>query len=337
MSIKRIIFLLFLVLLIISVVGILLFIKASKTLTHNQIIPSNILVVEGWISEKALNEAYNEFVDNGDYKYLIVTGDRMDENHFLYINSFLIFHPGEQIRNEINPGDSLVIELTIESTLGIEDPAQFVFWINNEEVAEHYTYKHTESFVVQTDLKIEEIDSLMVQFTNDKVSELGDRNLMIRKVSINGVKLTFENSQIFHDIGRPFGKNRRNLTTNTFAGLAALFFLDKGISENQVIAVPNYNSWLGRTFGNARALKRWFESDGIADQIDISGINVVTMDFHSYRTWRTYKKMLKKVSDVGVISLRDDSTYGTESLRKNRELKETIALVYYWIFILPWI
>jgi hypothetical protein len=323
--------------LIISVLGIFLFKKASNSLTYNLRIPANILVVEGWISEKALNEAYNEFIENGDYEFLIVTGDRMDENHFLYINSFLIFHPGELIRNEIYPGDTLFIELDIESTLGTEDPAQFVFWINNEAVAEHYTYRHTENFIVQTGLKIDEIDSLMVQFTNDKVSELGDRNLMIREVSINGIKLTFENSQIFHDIGRPFGKNRRNLTTNTFAGLAALYFTDKGITENQVIAVPNYNSWLGRTFGNARALKRWFESDGIADQIDISGINVVTMDFHSYRTWLTYKKMLKNVADVGVISLRDDSTYGTESLRKNRELKETIALVYYWIFILPWI
>jgi hypothetical protein len=337
MSFKKIILLLFVFILIFSATGILLFHNASKTLIYHHKIPSNLLVVEGWISERALLEAYNEFVKNGDYEYLIVTGDRMDENHFLYINSFLIFHPGEQIRNEILQGDSLIIELAIESTLGIEDPAQFVFWINNEEVVEHYTYKHTENFIVQTDMKIEEIDSLMVQFTNDKVSELGDRNLMIRKVSINGVKLTFENSRIFYDTGRPFGKNRRNLTTNTFAGLAALYFLDKGISENQVIAVPNYNSGLGRTFGNARALKRWFESDGINDQIDIKGINVVTMDFHSYRTWRTYKKMLKNVSDVGVISLRDDSTYGTESLRKNRELKETIALVYYWLFILPWI
>jgi len=317
--------------------GALLFLimlyHASKILTRNEKIEANVLVVEGWIYEHAFNKAIIEFKE-GEYKCLIVTGDKLIDDRILYVNSFLVYHPDDLI-NQTNNNDSTVLELVIQSSLGGQDSARFAIWLNDRIIDDFYTTQWDGQYVIHLDQKVNEIDSLMIQFKNDKVDESGDRNLLVKDVSVNGVQLNHHNSCIFRDEGRPFGKNRRNITTDTYAGLAAHYFIQKGIPSDQVIPVPNYRSHLRRTYGNAKALREWFKNAEIKP--DIQGINVVTMDYHSYRTWKTYKKLLRNVSNVGIISCNDASLSNNEELLKNKKIKESLALVYYWVLILPWI
>jgi hypothetical protein len=311
----------------------LLLYHASKILTRNEKITANVLVVEGWIYENALNKALTEF-KKGDYQCVIVTGDKLIDERILYVNSFLVYHPYELI-NLLNNKDSIVLELSIQSSLGMKDSARFAIWLNDRIINDFFTTQFHGKYIIKLDQGLNETDSLLIQFKNDKVDESGDRNLVVQDVSVNGVQLNHHNSHIIRDEGRPFGRNRRNISTDTYAGLAANYFIQMGIPSDQVIPIPNYRNNLRRTYGNARALREWFKNAEIKS--DIQGINVVTMDYHSYRTWKTYKKLLRNVSNVGIISCNDASLSNNEELLKNKKIKESLALVYYWVLILPWI
>lgn len=300
-------------------------------LTHNSSIPANTLIVEGWIPDYGIRRAYEEY-SNGNYDYLIVTGNRLQDHIILYINSYLIFFPDESIASDsISRGH--LFEIYASSTLGVRDSAHFVFWVNNERIDDYYTTEKRGRYRIPWTGNLSSIDSLMIQFDNDKVSEKGDRNLSIDKFTLNGINLLFENTDMFRDTGRPFGRFRWNASGNSFAEISAQRFIHMGINRNKVIAVPNEYFNLRRTHGNALALKNWLTEN----ELQIEGLNIVSMDYHSRRTWLTYRKLLSEYGEVGIISAENVPLEHSRKKKYKNVLRESIAMVYYWIFILPWI
>lgn len=289
------------------------------------------MVVEGWMPHYGLNRAYEEF-QNGDYDYLITTGNQFPDHITLYINSYLIFYPHESLVTDENIKRH-VFDMEIVSTLGVKDSAHFVFWVNDERIADHYTTENKGVFLVPWDGSLSDIDSVMVQYTNDMVGEKGDRNLSINSLKLNDQNLIIEFADLYLDRGRPFGRYRWNVTATSYAEMAAHFFVDRGVAREKVIPVTNHHRNLRRTYGNALSLKQWLE----ANPMEIQGFNVVSMDNHSRRTWLTYRKLLKDFAEVGIISAENPAI--ENSVRKNSKngVLELIALVYYYVFILPWI
>jgi hypothetical protein len=300
-------------------------------LTHNSPVKANILVVEGWIADYGLQRAYTEFQD-GDYDYLMITGNLFPDHITLYINSFLIFYPHQSVVDDENEKQHL-FEMKIVSAIGEKDSAHFAFWVNDQRITEHYTTENRGLFQVTWEGRLSDIDSVMVQYTNDMVGEKGDRNLVIHKLNLNGQNLIIEHADLFLDRGRPFGRFRWNVTATSYAEMAAHFFVDWGVDRNKVIPVTNHHANLRRTYGNALSLKQWLE----VNQMEIEGFNVVSMEYHSRRTWLTYNKLLDDFGKVGIISAENPSFEFSRRLKFKNGLLELIALIYYYLFILPWI
>ena len=300
-------------------------------LTHNSPVKANVLVVEGWMPHYGLQRAYAEF-QNGDYEYLIITGNQFPGHITLYINSYLIFYPHQNVVDDENEKQHL-FEMEIVSTLGLKDSAHFVFWVNDQRIADHYTTENKGLFQIHWEGRLSDIDSVMVQYTNDMVGEKGDRNLAIHKLNLNEQNLIIEYADLFLDRGRPFGRFRWNVTATSYAEMAAHFFVDWGLAREKVIPVTNHHANLRRTYGNALSLKHWLE----ANPMQIEGFNVVSMDYHSRRTWLTYNKLLDDFAEVGIISAENPSFKFSGRLKYKNGLLELIALIYYNIFILPWI
>jgi len=325
-------FFLFISILILLLLISLSFFRFSLTyLTHNAPVEANVLVVEGWMPHYGLQRAFTEY-QNGEYDYLIITGNKFPDHITMYINSFLIFYPHKSIKNDEEIGEH-IFEMQINSTLGVRDSAHFVFWVNDERITEHYTPENRGSFRATWEGRLSDIDSVMVQYTNDMVSEIGDRNLAIHKLNLNDQNLIIEYADLFLDRGRPFGRFRWNVTATSYAELAAHFFVDWGIDREKVIPVTNHFTNLRRTYGNALSLKQWLENN----EMDIRGANVVSMDYHSRRTWLTYQKLLSHKTEVGIISSEDIPTQHSRRKKYNHAFREAVALVYYYLFVLPWI
>ena len=316
---------------VIFCLGALIFIRQylPAYLTANQKINANVLVVEGWIGDEGLASAYQEYV-NGNYSSLVVTGSFFQERITIYTNSFLVFYPPRAWETQTE-ADSLFFAIHASSSLGTRDAARFVFWVEDQPLAGFYTSEHKGKYEVSWESRSRIPDSVMVQFVNDKFDAEGDRNLHLLHLTMNDVNLFKQNEGVFLDRGRPFGKYRWNVTGLSYADVAAHYFIDRGVNPAEVFAVTNRNHRLRRTLGNAIALRHWLDQTNAFP----GSINVVSRDYHSRRTWKTYQKVVGQDVQVGVISTKDSQISRSRQKRYQHILRETFALIYYKIFVLP--
>lgn len=301
----------------------------ERMLSYNSTISSQVMVVEGWMPPAKLDEAYEEYV-RGDYQYLFVTGHQITTDLTLYSNSFLVIH-----LQGVFPSDSIerTHQLTIqaESTLGKDDPAHFVVFLNDQPL-DGFTITRNEG-ILKTGWngKISEADSLMIHFDSDMVYKGKDRNLVVKSILWDTLDVLAQNPDLFIDRGRPFGLHRQNIKADTYAQLAAEHFRHKGLPDHEITAVSNLYENKKRTYGNALALKEWF----IENDFQPDAITIVSSDYHSRRTFMIYNALLKDKMEVGMVSIEHDR----EALKNHSKyvFRETLALLYYIFFIIPWV
>jgi hypothetical protein len=303
----------------------------SRLLFFEKRIDANYLLVEGWVPQEVLRTAAVEF-HSSNYDYLLITGGLLEGPISLNVNGFLIYRLTDILKNgNFEETNTFLINAT--SSLGQNDSAHFVFWINDWPVNDFYTAGQNEKIRIDLNGNLSEVDSIMIQFDNDMFSGKKDRNLLIKEISLNGTVLNSKNSGIFMDIGTPFGADRMNYTANSYSDFGANFFIDMGIDSTRVFPITNYFEQKRKTYGNALALKEWLTEGNM----DVIRINVVTTHYHSRRTWMTYKKTLAGKARVGVIPVEESRNTFPQENKNLTITKETFALLYYLIFVFPFI
>jgi hypothetical protein len=294
-------------------------------------VKANILVVEGWLPDYALEMAYNEFQKNG-YDYIVTTGLKNNLDYYpLYMNGYLIFYPRDKFKY-FDKSDHHIIEINAFSELGGENSAHFNFFINNLLIADFYAEKHKRIFPISWVGTLKDIDSVMVEFNNDAIGDFGDRNLYVKEIIIDHkIKIPFQNNSEY-DIGVLDGKRRIINNFNSEAELARNSLLSMGMDSALIIATPGQRVKINRTLTSALAFRDWLKTT----KINIKGINIISMGTHARRTWMTYNKILNEKYVIGIISLPD---YDNNQSRRNRFLKtirETLGLIYYWVILVPY-
>jgi hypothetical protein len=303
----------------------------SDYLSKNEQVNANILIVEGWLPENAIEESFKEFRKN-KYEYIITTGLKPSGDYYkLSDNGYLIFYPKDRF---ISFTQSIrhSIEISAVSQLGGVNCAHFNVFINDSIVSDFYANKKKKKFLTTWVGKLAKIDSLMVQFDNDKVGEFGDRNLYVKEVIIDH-KITIPylyNSE--YDIIKPEGKRRIINNYNTYAQLARNRLLSFCIDSSSIKAVPSKQVKINRTLTSALAVRDWLKQSDIR----VEGINIVSAGTHSRRTWMTYNKVLNESYKIGIISLPDYNIIYSHWRRFFKTLRETGAIIYYWIILLPY-
>jgi hypothetical protein len=303
----------------------------SRLLFFEKRIDANYLLVEGWVPQEVLRTAAVEF-HSSNYDYLLITGGLLEGPISLNVNGFLIYRLTDILKNgNFEETNTFLINAT--SSLGQNDSAHFVFWINDWPVNDFYTAGQNEKIRIDLNGNLSEVDSIMIQFDNDMFSGKKDRNLLIKEISLNGTVLNSKNSGIFMDIGTPFGAERMNYTANSYSDFGANFFIGMGIDSTRVFPITNFFEQKRKTYGNALALKEWM----VANKLEALKINIITTELHSRRTWLTYRQVLKGKAEVGVIPVKDKFEEVRGNSPKQTKAKETLAFAYYLLFVIPFI
>jgi hypothetical protein len=328
-GLKKIVFISILVLLTGYIFLEPVFNSLSSYLSKSEEVNANILLIEGWLSEKDLEVVNNEF-ENNNYDTIITTGLAfVDEFFNMYENGYLIFYPGFR-----NTGKSEFRQHTISinaySTLNSE-PAHFNFYIDKTLISDFLADKHKRKYSTSWEGAISDIDSMMVQFTNDKVDEGGDLNLSIKDIVIDDTIIIpyLHNSE--YDISEMDGKRRIINNFNSAAERAKSWLVSQGIDSTIIIAVPGRKSRINRTLTSALAFRNWLTKSGI----NVKGINIMSSGPHARRTWMTFNKVLDGKYEIGIISLPFDSS---QSKIGNviSTIREAAGLVYYWFILIPY-
>jgi hypothetical protein len=303
----------------------------SVYLSKSDQVNANILVVEGWLPGYALGMAYNEYQKKG-YDYVVTTGLKYSSDYYpLYMNGYLIFHLGEKLKS-LDKTDHHTIEINAFSELGGKHSAHFNFFVNNLLTADFNAEKRKQIFPVNWMGSLKDIDSLMVEFTNDDIGYFGDVNLYVKEIIIDHkIKIPFQNNSEFN-IGVLNGGRRIVTNFNSYAELARNRLLALGISPSRIIAIPGNKVKINRTLTSALAFRDWLKTTNI----DIKGINIISMGTHARRTWMTYNKVMNENYDIGIIALPD---YNNNHSRINRFLetiRQTLGIIYYWVILIPY-
>jgi hypothetical protein len=303
----------------------------SGYLSKSEQVKSNILVVEGWLPRYALEMASGEFRKNG-YEYIVTTGQKNSIDYFqLHMNGYLIFYTSDKLK-DFNKPDHHLIEVNAYSELGGRHSANFNFFINNLCVGNFNAEKHRRLFSVPWTGSLNEIDSVMVEFTNDDVGNFGDVNLYVREIIFdNKIKIPFQNNSEYNLGGLDVRRRIVNNYTSS-AELARNRLISMGIPSSRIISIPCTRVKINRTLTSALAFSDWLQTTNI----DIKGINIISMGTHARRTWMTYNKILNEKYAIGIISLPESGNNQSRKRRLLKTLRETAALIYYWFILIPY-
>lgn len=303
----------------------------DRFLAESQPVNANILVIEGWLPDYALDEAVKE-IGKHPYQYIVTTGLKYSERYFnLSENGYLIFYTKSKqpLSSETKPH---LFEIEAAGSLGGKYSANFNFWVNDSLIGSYVANKHKEKFLARWTGPLSSVDSMMVQFTNDYKDDKHDVNLLVKDIIIDKkIVLPYMYNSEF-DMSKLDGKRRMINNYSSLAELARNRLLAKGIDSSLVIAVPGRHAFVNRTLKSALAFDRWLDTT----RCEIKGINVLSLGTHARRTWIIYSKLIDNRYPVGIISV-DDFNFNHSVLRRFvKTVRETLGIIYYWFVLIPY-
>lgn len=318
------------IIVILAVAGVLLFNPLNKFLSKTEKVDANILIVEGWLPPSAIKKACEEFKSNS-YDYIITTGLKSRfEGCGMYMSGYLIFYPTEILRTQ-DHDTKHTIEVSAFSELAGENAAEMNVFVDGTQCGHFITDTREKYYSVDWSGKLSDIDSVTIEFPNDKRGDFGDRNLYVRELRIDN-KITIPvlgNSA--YDKGKADGKNKTFNNVDSNAGSAREDLISMGIDSSVIISTPARRVEKNRTLTSALAARDWINTSSVK----ITGINIISSGTHSRRTWMTYNKVLNSPYKIGVVALPDYANKkGSRKIYKT--LREAIGLVYYWFILLPY-
>jgi hypothetical protein len=303
----------------------------SGFLSKSEQVDANILIVEGWLPDYALEMAYKEYQKTG-YDYIITTGLKISSKYFrLAEEGYLIFHTKNLLSTVSDPGPH-TIEVEAYSELEGNYSAHFNLYINDSLAAGFFAEKKTKKYGINWSGNLNEIDSILVQFNNDNLGEFGDINLFIKDIIIDHkITVPFLNNSEY-DLSELDGKRRGTNDVKSNAELAKNHLINLGIDSSVIRDVPGKKVRINRTLTSALAFRDWLAKTNI----NVKGIKIISMGTHARRTWMTYSRVLNEKYQIGIISLPD---YKNTASLKNKVIKtvrETLGIIYYWFILIPY-
>ncbi len=303
----------------------------SGYLSKSEQVSANVLIVEGWLPDYALEMAYKESREN-KYDNIIITGIRSTSEYFRLAEvGFLIFYPRKSLSG-LNDTGPHSIEVDAFSELGGENRAHFNLYINDSLAADFFAEKQKKRYSINWNGDLNEIDSIMVEFTNDFMGDFGDRNLFIKDIKIDHkITIPFLNNSAY-EVTYPDGKRRiiNNYISNAELTKKRLVFM--GMDPSQITAVSGDKVRINRTLTSALAFRDWLKTS----DINIKGIKIISMGTHARRTWMTYNRVLNEKYKIGIISLPDYKYNRSKIVRLLKTIRETLGIIYYWFILLPY-
>ena len=306
--------------------------RIADTLARTQKIQADVLIFEGWLPESHIATVNDEFNSYG-YELIVTTGIKSNELDYCKIpmNGYLIFYPtpGLFIDQEIK---NHKFDILSHSEMGGKYSSHFNFFINDTLWADFIADDQERKYSIYWKGALKDIDSLMVHFDDDYLDEGGDKNLYVKEIQINdSITLGYKYNSVY-DIGRLGGTNRIANNYDYESEQSRIKIIASGIHPSSIIATTGENSRINRTLQSALAFRSWLENYGG----NVNGINIMSGGIHSRRTMITYKSILEKKIEIGIICLKEPASKGFPKYKFKDILSEMLNLIYYRIILIPY-
>ncbi len=272
---------------------------SSQWIKKNVPIQSKILILERWMPANHFEEVVKEY-NKYPYEKLIITGKTPFEGIPFYKNNSLVIKNFPQKLNRSK--DRISIRL-IGSNAKKEYSICKVM-LNDEVIFNDEIIKEQK---IVFNHSVHKGDSITIAFVNDAVEGNRDRNLMIKRITINREKLNiFANGNYITK-----GAGKKKYYFNNLKDLTAFRLTLEGIPKEKIVSLNARQYGFSRTYNNALAVHQWINDNGYKTA------NIITLSYHSRRTFLSFKKANPEIK-FGVKTIDAHSS-------KARTLKEIVG------------
>jgi hypothetical protein len=304
--------------------------KLKSYLSVNRRADADILVLEGWLPDYAVELGYNE-CRKDNYDLIVTTGIYTPDLDYyqIAVNGYMIFYMPETINNHSTSGNHKIEVLAHSDQGGIYSP-HFNFYINDSLITDFTADAEDRQYGIIWEAPINEIDSVMIHFDNDFIDDNGDRNLYIKELIVDEItRIPYQYNSEF-DMGMLDGRRRIRNNYQSSAEITRNKLIEMGIDSSLIRALTGKRTQINRTLTSVITFSDWIDSY----EKDIKGINVISLGIHSRRTWMTYKRMIDRTINIGIISLPEEQNPDSGMSEYLKILKESVDLLYYWIILI---
>jgi hypothetical protein len=225
-----------------------------------------------------------------------------------------------------------VIEIKAFGSSGGENSARFNVLVNNSMAGDFLAGRHKKNYGVEWNGALSQLDSISIHFVNHASGDFGDISLFIKEVTLDHkISIPYQHNSVFV-ISKLDGYDRIVNNFGSVAEFARKKLLLMGIDSTRVIAIPCKSVRINRTLKSVLAVQDWLKTS----DIEVKGINIVSLGAHARRTWMTYNKIMNKKCEIGIISLPDNKNRYSKGHRILTTLREAFGLIYYWFILLPY-
>jgi hypothetical protein len=156
--------------------------------------------------------------------------------------------------------------------------------------------------------------------------------LYVKGITIdNHIIIPYQKNSVY-EITEPDVNRRIFNDYSSSAQLARRRLISLGLDSSLVVAITGKKVKLNRTLSGALAFREWLRTSNI----DVTGINIISVGSHSRRTWMTYTKVMKKSFNIGIISVPDDRASKSRKYEVMKKIREILGIVYYWFILIPY-
>jgi hypothetical protein len=321
----------FLLLFLLVIIAVVFFLTLLlKFLCFSHPVKADKLIVEGWLTGNALEEAKKEFQIN-HYQYVITTGFPNHDGYCMACNGKIVF----DFRKKVTASsDSIyIITLLARGTKAEAEYPHFRIYADSTELGDSFTGPRMSQFHYQ--VKIESPPAfIQVNFDNDNFTFFRDRNLYIYSISVNKKALFANNEQVKYFRQKNGVYVLFEQLSHSRAIFAANILINAGLPDSLVHPVESINIVKSRTYTTALDVQKWLEKN---DNKKKHSITLITQGCHARRSYVSYKKVFGDTADIGVICIPDKNVtpsnwFLTLNGWKN-VLYELTGLIYVKVFV----
>jgi hypothetical protein len=291
---------------------------------------SDILVVEGWLPEYALDKVKQEFLQN-NYKLILTTG-------FPYYQGFQMGSGGKMEiminkKLQVSQDSIYLIMLTLRGTKADGKFAHFILYADTINLGESYSSRYKKKYIYRVKLDAPP-KTVSVDFDNDTFTNYNDRNLYFYSVTINGQIFPVSTDQVSYFVRHNGIYYLRQRLSGSLAADAANYLKYIGIPDSLVIPVETKHKIKSKTYTTALDIKGWLNRN---IPVKRPSITIFTQSIHARRSYLSYKKAFGDSADIGVISCEDQrisrSNWWKSISGWKAILYETVGCLYVTLFI----
>ncbi len=283
--------------------------------THR--VDTEVLVVEGWLPNYALEMAAEEFKKN-KYQVLLTIGGPLPQEFRLFTTGSLFYSLPDSLIPAQKP-DSIFVTAFGSQVRGTF--AHFTISVNDTVIGNIYTSDEVVRYSFATHPVRGNIQNVRIYFDNDAFQDGQDCDLYVRSLEVGESHISPNAAFVIYDLGKPDGIKIDSTKYRSYAAGAAAVLTGLGLDETQVIPIAAPKVRRHKTYNSLYELKDWLEEN------NYRSVNVVTLGVHARRSWLTAQRALGNDIKVGIVAI-EHQRYDSKRWWMNQWGREVVSVEF---------